>query len=638
MAGEPTLYARMELRLNEFEKKLARATKSADQTMGKIERRGNQMTAKLQGVGTGAFAGLLKGAALAIAPILSVGAAIATVKDGLAEFGDIADASLSAGLDAEFFQSLAEQARLGGVGVDALSGALDTFNKNSGLAVVNKGKMVSALKALNPELLANIQAATNQEQRVRLAADAIAAAGTASERAALSTALFGDAGAKLASVFSGGSTQIDAAAAAARKLGLIIDRDLIARADQMGDEFDVATRVMDLQFKQALIDLAPILTATASLAGNVATAIGYITDSMQQLSLRGTARLEQDLAGLDETLAEASTQYAPGVVGTMGVEVNSEGIDKIKAERDAIYAELRRRATDQLRIGLANIPRDTAEVGDSGDTGGGATRNQAAEATLRQAEATRSLIEQLQFEKQIVGETALEQEILNTLRNAGVDATSAQGLAIRQLVTELDAQKTSLAASAEAMQQFEGIATNSLSSFVSDLREGKSAAEALSGVMNSILDNVIQIGIQSLVGGLGGGGGLFAGIGKLFGFASGGYTGPGAKNKPAGIVHAGEFVFTKAQTEKLGIGNLAQLAKGYANGGYVGSSIPTLARPANNNGGALTVHVSLDSEMLRAEVRDTANRVVAQAAPAIVGRANKSAPGAVVDTQRRFGL
>jgi len=57
------------------------------------------------------------------------------------------------------------------------------------------------------------------------------------------------------------------------------------------------------------------------------------------------------------------------------------------------------------------------------------------------------------------------------------------------------------------------------------------------------------------------------------GFAHGGYTGDGAKYQPAGVVHAGEFVFTKEQTAALGVGNLASIAQGYANGGIVGNTV-----------------------------------------------------------------
>ncbi|UHM89858.1 phage tail tape measure protein [Rahnella victoriana] len=55
-------------------------------------------------------------------------------------------------------------------------------------------------------------------------------------------------------------------------------------------------------------------------------------------------------------------------------------------------------------------------------------------------------------------------------------------------------------------------------------------------------------------------------------FDVGGYTGHGGKYEPKGIVHGGEFVFTKEATSRLGIANLYRLMKGYATGGYVGNS------------------------------------------------------------------
>ena len=55
-------------------------------------------------------------------------------------------------------------------------------------------------------------------------------------------------------------------------------------------------------------------------------------------------------------------------------------------------------------------------------------------------------------------------------------------------------------------------------------------------------------------------------------FDVGGYTGHGGKYEPKGIVHGGEFVFTKEATSRLGVANLYRLMKGYASGGYVGNS------------------------------------------------------------------
>lgn len=76
----------------------------------------------------------------------------------------------------------------------------------------------------------------------------------------------------------------------------------------------------------------------------------------------------------------------------------------------------------------------------------------------------------------------------------------------------------------------------------------------------------------------------------------GGYTGDGGKYEPKGVVHGGEFVFTKEATRNLGVGNLYAMmhsAQGYANGGYVGNTF-TGSAPMHGmaGGGGLTVDLS----------------------------------------------
>ncbi len=72
-------------------------------------------------------------------------------------------------------------------------------------------------------------------------------------------------------------------------------------------------------------------------------------------------------------------------------------------------------------------------------------------------------------------------------------------------------------------------------------------------------------------------------------YDSGGYTGPGGKFEPAGIVHKDEFVFTKEATSALGVDNLYALmhnAQGYASGGVVGRA-PMFG--LGNNAGAASM-------------------------------------------------
>lgn len=320
MAGEgdaERLVVLLEARIRDFEKNMAKASGAATRDFNKMRASSQSATRQMESdmvrattrinqalasssTQVGAFSrSMAVGALAAIAPLLSLRAAINGTKDALEAFGNIADQSTAAGLDSEFFQGLAHQAKLGGVEIEALAGSLATFNRNSGLADAGTGRMVTALQKLNPELLDNIRAATTQEERVRLAADAIANAGSASEKAALSVALFGDAGAKLADVFSGGSAAIDAMQAKAQALGIIVERDLIARADQLGDEFDTTTQIVDLRLKKALVNLGPALVGLSGLAADFSGALAIVLDQFNAIEDRNFIRpLQNQLANL----------------------------------------------------------------------------------------------------------------------------------------------------------------------------------------------------------------------------------------------------------------------------------------------------------------------------------------------------
>ncbi|MGP6426312.1 phage tail tape measure protein [Pseudomonas pharyngis] len=73
-----------------------------------------------------------------------------------------------------------------------------------------------------------------------------------------------------------------------------------------------------------------------------------------------------------------------------------------------------------------------------------------------------------------------------------------------------------------------------------------------------------------------------AGYTAQYGFDDGGYTGPGGKYEPAGIVHGGEVVIRKEVVDQPGMKDyLVRLNKrGYADGGYVGLSGGSSAAPA----------------------------------------------------------
>lgn len=137
--------------------------------------------------------------------------------------------------------------------------------------------------------------------------------------------------------------------------------------------------------------------------------------------------------------------------------------------------------------------------------------------------------------------------------------------------------------------QIENIGMSALSGLSDQLTEFLTTGKAsfkdfASSIIGMIVKMIAQMVIFNTLSGLmpgggGGGGGSFSfanmlgGGGKAAkGYANGGYTGDGGKYEPKGIVHGGEFVFTKEATKRIGTRNLYKLMRGYANSGIVGGN------------------------------------------------------------------
>lgn len=143
--------------------------------------------------------------------------------------------------------------------------------------------------------------------------------------------------------------------------------------------------------------------------------------------------------------------------------------------------------------------------------------------------------------------------------------------------------------------------------YVRDVAAG--GADAVDGVDGGMFSGIgdlfsglfdgLKAGLTSMVQGIGslfgdfGGQNWIGAIASMFGFADGGYTGSGGKYQPAGVVHAGEYVFPQEAVRRLGVNALANLHRfatgsfvpamprlGYADGGLV--NLPGQAAPTVN--------------------------------------------------------
>lgn len=143
---------------------------------------------------------------------------------------------------------------------------------------------------------------------------------------------------------------------------------------------------------------------------------------------------------------------------------------------------------------------------------------------------------------------------LTAAQKDGTAATDSERAKILEIAEAYgaaqDAAKDYAEAQSEAQKaaaQFADLGKSVLSGFISDLREGKSAAEAFRNALDKIIDSLINMAINNLFANFGGGG--FGGfLSSLFGRAAGGHVTSG---QPYMVGERGPEVFVPNTSGKI---------------------------------------------------------------------------------------
>lgn len=261
-----------------------------------------------------------------------------------------------------------------------------------------------------------------------------------------------------------------------------------------------------------------------------------------------------------------------------------------------------------------------------------------------------------------VEKARIQQQLLAEAQRAGLEVTPEIASSIDALAENYakasvasDRLKESQQNAQAAAQEFASVGKDVTKGFISDLMAGKSAAEALSGalqkvadvMLNQVLDAIFQVnGAGSGGGGLGGLGGIISSIfggGKSSTFpaapsgalwSDGGYTGPGGKYQPAGLVHRGEVVWSQDDVRKAGgVGVVEAMRKGvvgFSGGGPVG--LDASIAPRSRGGARQDVKVKAEVDVsvsdqgeLRAFVKKTSVETVDTRTPRHVDAFSRNA-------------
>lgn len=323
--------------------------------------------------------------------------------------------------------------------------------------------------------------------------------------------------------------------------------------------------------------------AYASLNGSMAERIALFNEESEVAQV--TYDLENGaLKGLDETRKQGLLAQAAELDALRErKQLEEEGkrlAESLLSPFEQINAE-RKRAAELLEAGV--IAQEDY--------------NRAIEAQRTPAE---QMLEDMQFELELLGKTREEQELLTAARWLGAEAATEQGRAALAAMASVQHQRRDTEALVDLMDEFRSSASDALTDFVTGAESAKEAfGEFFRDMADAITRMISEQWIEKLFGQQGstgqntqGGGwlsaimGLFSGSsstanygetagsladlfsGSGFGFSRGGYTGTGGVNDPAGIVHAGEVVWSQRDIARAGgVGNVEAMRQGGAPSG-----------------------------------------------------------------------
>ncbi|MFC7396720.1 hypothetical protein ACFQU1_05880 [Chelatococcus sp. GCM10030263] len=322
-----------------------------------------------------------------------------------------------------------------------------------------------------------------------------------------------------------------------------------------------------------------IATAISKIPQAIADASGSVADFAERLRLLGS-----QLPVISDLQKIANDNRTQGALGAeLGALING---DTRKLAPGEVYGPVLPAAPPPKKVSIKDFPA-APKSGAGG--GGGSSRRSPDDQFQRSLDSTREQIAALNAERLGLDQTTEAREKAAETVRLYADAKRA-GLAVDKEGVPVDAQArqrideltSAYGRAAQALddardkqQQFQELQQfigDNLSGFFSDIVTGSATVEdALKRVVSALGDAALQaalLGQGPLAGlfgtsaGAGKTGGLIGALGGLFGgssgggatiaggsgglYATGGYTGPGGKYQPAGVVHKGEYVFDAA--------------------------------------------------------------------------------------------
>lgn len=297
---------------------------------------------------------------------------------------------------------------------------------------------------------------------------------------------------------------------------------------------------------------------------------------------------EEELKGVERLKAALQSAWQATIDGAQrareaAAKFVEGGKDKAQSTRDAATDRQAKNLSpvDQERLAVDQTVKAirASEVAAAGSVIAGYEGN--VEKAKKLSEEAAKFADQARGYADKIKDDKLAAEALNKVADQQDAAGQAQAKAKELEAAQLDAQ-------AEAQNQQITLAEDRIKalktelgqpvSLQADVTAAENEVKRLIGELEGLKDKTVTVTVNT-VNATGGQAAQPQG-GATASFASGGYTGPGGKFQPAGVVHAGEFVVrseivrnaqVRAILEQLNRTGLSAL-KGYSGGGFVGGA------------------------------------------------------------------
>lgn len=573
----------------EMTKASATATTAIEANMAKIgELAGEKAALGVEKLGD-QFKELGKSVLLPLAALGTLDGAIEAIKAQIERADTAGKLSESLGLSVESLTQLQHAAEMADVSSDQLSIGLKTLATNAlKVAEGTKGGPALAFETLG----ISVKNAAGQLKPTNVlfdqTAQKLSTMANSATKTALAQQIFGKSGSALIPLLNEGAAGLKEMADESDRLGLTVSGSAAKGAAELSDQIKLLNDRLQGIVSTVVQDTIPAIEgAVSSISGLMdsaqgsGAAISLLEGGVRDVSAfvvqmsGGIQELTDDVIGLQD----AFTVLTTGKGGMWSVEAwFKKGLD------DAAAADAKAKA---ILDGTYKPPAgDNKPAATGSGSGGGGIASTGGNA---QSDKVASVTAALQRQIDALSQTAKQQAESNALARAGITLDDSRAAGIVSLADRLYDQREAQKTVNDAVRDFQDTEKSALSTFISDLEDGKTAVEALGDAIGDVANKLIDAGLNGLIGGqtsgltglfssllnIGGGGGqtfsspmAWAGLpGHANGIANTG----GVRGQVAGIVHGQEAVIP------------------LPNGGKVPVSL-SMPRAANDNG---AVHVSI---------------------------------------------